>query len=202
MWCSRRISTSTCGVGRVPVVEPAPQASACGALGCSEGPPFYRVEHPEKGERVLCEGHVRPLAASVSSRRRGRGFKSSEEDRSSSTETRTGRSSVGSEAGRKTPPQCCQSMTANESTPAQGESPNGVSVPECTVSRAVDVEVPKEIVDEARRRRARARASGCDVGSLQEWVADHVELSLVFVEDGAAAGELKSERLDGGVTPE
>lgn len=74
--------------------EPVRQGAVCGALGCSEGQPLYRVDHPEKGERVVCAVHAQPLVGSVSRRRSGTGFKSS----GSNYQVSTGQ--VTSEGGR------------------------------------------------------------------------------------------------------
>jgi len=54
---------STAPSGRA--VEAAPEAAVCGALGCTERHPLYRVRHPSKGERVACEAHARRLAESI-----------------------------------------------------------------------------------------------------------------------------------------
>lgn len=33
-------------------------ATVCGALGCRKGVPLFRVEHPRRGQLVLCADHV------------------------------------------------------------------------------------------------------------------------------------------------
>lgn len=113
-----------------PRVQAAREADVCGALGCTERQPLYRVRHPEKGVRVVCEEHTRRLARSISDRRPGPAvgtFKSSGFDRSGSTEPRSGRSVVGNKTGSTTPSPCSQSMRASESTPGEGESAVGAS---------------------------------------------------------------------------
>lgn len=44
--------------------EKVRDAAACGALGCDVSGPLYRVFHPEKGERVLCDEHAALLVVS------------------------------------------------------------------------------------------------------------------------------------------
>lgn len=39
----------------------APDADACGALGCQRTDELRRVEHPKYGPRVVCPPHLREL---------------------------------------------------------------------------------------------------------------------------------------------
>ena len=40
---------------------PAPNAAACGALGCHRDDDLRRAEHPDHGQRVVCSRHLREL---------------------------------------------------------------------------------------------------------------------------------------------
>jgi hypothetical protein len=45
------------GPSEVPVVEKAPEATACAYLGCTETEGLHRVE-TEEGARTLCPDHI------------------------------------------------------------------------------------------------------------------------------------------------
>lgn len=80
--------------------ERAREAAVCGALGCSEREPLYRVESPSKGERVLCGAHVRRLLGSGAP-----SFKSDGTNEPSSTgRTHTTLSGSGKRPGRRGAP--------------------------------------------------------------------------------------------------
>lgn len=93
----------------------------CGALGCVDGQPLYRVVHPDKGARVVCGAHADALVDATPT------FKSSDCDTSGSTDSRSCRSAAGNETGNEAPSPCHQSMTASDTTPLEGESADGAS---------------------------------------------------------------------------
>lgn len=186
----------------MPPAERVPQADGCGACGCTESGPFYRVRHPSKGARVLCEGHARRVVKPLTDG----GTKSSERKVSGSTDSHTDRSSVGSETGMVPRLRAAKAMTASNTTPGKGESGDGRIVPKSyadisTFEVPVDIEVPDAVLEEARARRARNAEQGeGEPGPLVDFLLDHADLRLRFLtSDGE---EVKPPRRDGGATTE
>jgi len=120
---------STVSSGRV--VEAAPEAAVCGALGCVERRPLYRVRHPSKGERVVCETHARRLAGSIGREAipKGATFNSSSSGESSSTGRTHSTVGVEETSGVSVHPEhgAAKGMTASDSSPPEGQDGDGVS---------------------------------------------------------------------------
>lgn len=199
-----------------PVVQAADEAAVCGALGCLEGQPLYRVRHPEKGERVACEEHARSLAGEVTDTRSVASFKSSECDVSASTEILTPAATrSGSEDGMEARPRCSQAMRAtmraSDTTPSEGESADGEwSDEQEAVAAALSMYLPRieedvrlsmfGVMDELDDGYLTHNALG-ELRSVSEELQVLVEVAEIVAE-AHVDEEVKSEPADGGATTE
>lgn len=206
---------STASSGRV--VEAAPEAAMCGALGCVERRPLYRVRHPSKGERVVCETHARRLAGSI-----GRGaipkgpkFNSSSSGESGSTGRTQSTLGVEEASGVSRHPEhgAASTMTAGDSSPPEGQDGDGVSDAERVALRLLAQRSSSVRRDAEERLKNASRA--CRAGEfgwdelaplyvLQEELGEFIGFAGELVDGDARDPEeiLKSEGSDGGATNE
>jgi hypothetical protein len=95
-------------------------------------------------------------------------------------------------------------MKASDSTPSKGESASGVSSELSEFPVTVDVEVPPEVVQEAKERtRAHAEsAGGLDDPQrhFEDLIMEQMVLRFDFLDENGEA--LKVGALDGGATTE
>ena len=195
------------------VVEAAPEASVCGALGCVERRPLYRVRHPSKGERVVCETHARRLAESI-----GRAqipneptFKSGLSDESGSTGRTDSTLGVEETSGVSVHPEhgAASTMTAGDSSPPEGQDGDGVSEVEEAALRLFAKEAArlKEVSRDSLRKASTAadmrkfhREHLSNLYEARDELEELVEIGELLVEDALNVDELKEKA--GGATDE